>query len=426
MRALAAALVLAACGGPASAPDAASPPDDGGPPDAAVTAAGSWDDPLVVTIDGLPVRVEGDSTGVATGDDRAARYDCAAAIDEGGRELVFRLELAAATTLRLGVDDRPADVADAIDLDVHVATTPPDGDGLVTGCAARGNLAVQTALAAGTWWITVDTWRDGAGVAQAGPFTFSIVRAAPGACLENPLPACTAADTPDVNGVPIEPPGLGGCPAGMTRIDASGGAFCVDRWEAALVDESGPVAVGHSPYANPGATVVRAVSAPAVVPQGYINQTQAAAACARAGKRLCDDVEWLRACQGAAARTFPYGAARVPGACNDARTCHPAVQYFESTDSAVFSMIDHPCLDQLPDGLARTGSHAACRTDEDAHDLMGNLHEWTADPAGTFRGGFFVDTQLNGDGCLYRTTAHDVAHWDYSTGFRCCADASSP
>jgi hypothetical protein len=54
---------------------------------------------------------------------------------------------------------------------------------------------------------------------------------------------------------------------------------------------------------------------------------------------------------------------------------------------------------------------------------MGNLHEWTSDPEGTFRGGFYVDTVINGPGCLYRTTAHDRAHWDYSTGFRCCADA---
>ena len=54
---------------------------------------------------------------------------------------------------------------------------------------------------------------------------------------------------------------------------------------------------------------------------------------------------------------------------------------------------------------------------------MGNLHEWTADPTGTFRGGFYVDTTLNGDGCTYRTTAHGVSHRDYSTGFRCCAEA---
>jgi hypothetical protein len=52
---------------------------------------------------------------------------------------------------------------------------------------------------------------------------------------------------------------------------------------------------------------------------------------------------------------------------------------------------------------------------------MGNLHEWTADPNGTFRGGFYADTAINGEGCLYATTAHNRSHWDYSTGFRCCA-----
>jgi hypothetical protein len=409
-----AGLALVACGGPSAGPDATSGvPDSGAPaPDAATpTGAGTWDDPIVVGA--LPFRVTGDTT--TDGDDRAQRYDCAPTIDEGGRELVMRLELAAPTTLRLGVDDRPDD---AIDLDVHAATTPPDADGTVAGCAARANLAVQTELAAGTWWITVDTWRDAGGVAQPGPFTFSIVSADPGECLVNPLPECSEDDTPDVNGVPVEPPGQGGCPAGMTAVDT----FCIDRGEPALVDESGEAPAGHSPYANPGGATVRAVSAPGVVPQGYINQTQAAAACALAGKRLCTDAEWLRACQGASTRTFPYGATRVAGACNDARACHPAVQYFESTDSSVFSMIDHPCIGQLPDGLAPTGAHASCASDDGAFDLMGNLHEWTADPAGTFRGGFYVDTQINGDGCLYRTTAHDVSHWDYSTGFRCCSD----
>ena len=53
--------------------------------------------------------------------------------------------------------------------------------------------------------------------------------------------------------------------------------------------------------------------------------------------------------------------------------------------------------------------------------MMGNLHEWVADASGTFRGGFYADTSRNGPGCLYRTTAHNRQHWDYSTGFRCCA-----
>jgi hypothetical protein len=310
--------------------------------------------------------------------------------------VVYRLHVDEAATLRFGLDDRDGD---AVDVDVHVTAGPG------TGCVARANLAIETEVPAGDWFIAADTFTD-----LAGPFTLSIVHADPGACLVNPLPDCQDGDAPDVNGAISEPAGLGGCPAGMALVDS----FCIDRWEAALD--------GHSPFANPGSESLRAVSAPGVVPQGYINQTQAAAACAVAGKRLCTDTEWLRACQGAAAHTFPYGDARVDGACNDARACHPAVQYFESSDGSVFSMIDNSCIGQLPDGLAPTGSYAACASDDGLWDMMGNLHEWTADPAGTFRGGFYVDTAINGPGCLYATTAHDVSHWDYSTGFRCCAD----
>jgi hypothetical protein len=204
----------------------------------------------------------------------------------------------------------------------------------------------------------------------------------------------------------------------MTRV----ASFCVDRWEAALVLDTPAGRRGFSPYAHPTTETVRAVSAPGVVPQAYIDEKVAAAACARAGKRLCGDAEWLRACQGASATTYPYGTTRMPGVCNDARACHPAIQYFESTGNEVWSKLGDPCIDQLPAGLLPTGSLPGCVSEDGAFDMMGNLHEWTSDPAGTFRGGFYVDTKLNGDGCLYATTAHDVNQWDYSTGFRCCAD----
>ena len=53
--------------------------------------------------------------------------------------------------------------------------------------------------------------------------------------------------------------------------------------------------------------------------------------------------------------------------------------------------------------------------------MVGNLHEWTSDPNGQFRGGYYMDTHRNGDGCFYKTTAHTPSYRDYSTGFRCCA-----
>ena len=76
--------------------------------------------------------------------------------------------------------------------------------------------------------------------------------------------------------------------------------------------------------------------------------------------------------------------------------------------------------------FAPTGSYKHCRNAYGVYDMVGNLHEWTADvhdgTRGTFRGGYYQDTHLNGDGCSYRTVAHDVSYHDYSTGFRCCAD----
>jgi hypothetical protein len=222
--------------------------------------------------------------------------------------------------------------------------------------------------------------------------------------------ACDPNAAPMPDACLVEEPGDSGCPPGMAHIDT----FCIDRFEASLV--------GWSPYVHPAGSTARAVSLRGAVPQAYISQIQASAACVAAGKRLCTDTEWLRACQGPAMTTYPYGNTRQPGTCNDARSVHPAVELYGTTDSWIYSHLDSPCLNQEANGLGRTGALTGCVTAEGAYDMMGNVHEWTADPAGTFRGGYYVDTVLNGNGCLYATTAHDTAYWDYSTGFRCCHD----
>lgn len=248
----------------------------------------------------------------------------------------------------------------------------------------------------------------------------------PGTSRQVCLPAgeefsCTDQDVPQPNTGLEEPPGAGGCPAGMVPIGQT--TTCIDAWEAHLVevlDDGGTRP--WSPYFNPDGARVRAVSAPGAVPQGYISGTQAAAACAEAGKRLCSRSEWETACRGPDDWTYPYGPDRRPGVCNDARSPHPAVEYFGTSDDWIWSQLGHPCINQLPDSLAETGAHPGCVSVDGAYDLMGNLHEWIDDPGGTFKGGYYVDTVINGDGCLYTTTAHNVSHWDYSTGFRCCAD----
>ncbi|MBI2897888.1 MAG: SUMF1/EgtB/PvdO family nonheme iron enzyme [Deltaproteobacteria bacterium] len=230
---------------------------------------------------------------------------------------------------------------------------------------------------------------------------------------------CDPAAHPLPNEGLVEEEGQDGCPGGMLRV----GEFCIDRFEASLELVEPPGAESSwSPYWNPGEERVRAVSIRGAVPQAYVSGRQAGSACEEAGKRLCTDDEWLRACQGPAGATYPYGDERVDGVCNDSRAQHPAVEYFGTAEDWIWSELDHPCLDQLPESLDPAGENDGCVTAEGAFDMMGNLHEWTADPDGTFRGGFFVDTVVNGEGCLYRTTAHDSSYWDYSTGFRCCVD----
>lgn len=367
---------------------------------------GSWDNPYLLA---LPDVVTGDTRdGVRVAD----RYACAVDIDESGPEVVYRVSVMDAGFLWARVDDVSGD---AIDVDVHLLRAA-DSDACVTRANVEGGAPVHP----GDYWVAVDTWVDGAGTEMSGAYTLEVgfVAEAGDACFVSPI-TCDGDLPPYVNGVPTEDPGDGGCPAGMARIDG----FCIDRYEAMLVEvRADDTLHAWSPYANPGGADVMAVSVPGVVPQGFITQVQAADACARADKRLCDDDEWLRACEGASATTYPYGDVREPGVCNDARACHPVIQYFETDASWVWSQLDHPCISQLPEGLELTGAHFGCTAGEGVFDMMGNLHEWTSDPAGTFRGGFYVDTEVNGPGCLYRTTAHSVGHWDYSTGFRCCAD----
>ena len=202
--------------------------------------------------------------------------------------------------------------------------------------------------------------------------------------------------------------------------------FCIDAYEASTVsiDDEDCVIGPHSPYAMKKGDRVRAESRAGVHPQAHITLEQARAACERAGKRLCTDAEWMKACRGEHDFDFPYGRSYEKGRCND-RASSPFYKLLgrEPPASILSSPIalNNPRLNQQG-GLARTGSFAGCRTPEGVHDMVGNLHEWTSDPRGTFRGGYYRDAREHGQGCNYVTKGHDAHYRDYSTGFRCCAE----
>jgi formylglycine-generating enzyme required for sulfatase activity len=214
------------------------------------------------------------------------------------------------------------------------------------------------------------------------------------------------------------------CPAGMAPIL---GRFCVDPFEASLERKSGRAWVAHSPYDQVAANPVRAVSRRGVFPQAYISRNEADAACKASRKRLCSEDEWVVACRGRTPTRYPYGDDHKPSYCNDAGAS-PLNHYYGTasgppTSAYGWGPMNDPRLNRLPGTLARTGAFRKCTNTFRVWDMVGNLHEWVDDPAGTFRGGYYLDTKINGEGCAYHTVAHNADYHDYSTGFRCCADA---
>jgi hypothetical protein len=210
------------------------------------------------------------------------------------------------------------------------------------------------------------------------------------------------------------------CPPEMAFVERS---FCIDRWEASLVEitTGGPRPFPH--HARVEQRPVRAVSSAGAMPQAYVSGAEAQRACEMAGKRLCTDDEWWRACAGSRRTIYPYGTVHRKSACNEKRKLHPVVERFGADagpDVWLLEPMNDPGINQLPGTLAPAGSHAGCVGPNGIHDMIGNVQEWTSDPAGTFHGGAYsTDNHL---GCQYVTRSHPFGYHDYSTGFRCCSE----
>jgi sulfatase modifying factor 1 len=221
-----------------------------------------------------------------------------------------------------------------------------------------------------------------------------------------PVPGTVVLDTPVL---------VDGCPQSMARV----GSSCVDKYEASLVEMSEDgTETTYSPYEAPNGHQVRAVSRPGVVPQAHISMVEARRACNASGKRLCRAPEWKSACKGPEATRYPYGNTRVPGACVDTNRTSPMIVLYQGERSA--RTMNDPRANQQEGTVEPTGATESCTNGYGVHDMVGNVHEWTDDAS--FRGGYYLDTEQNGEGCDYRTTAHSATYYDYSTGFRCCAD----
>lgn len=246
----------------------------------------------------------------------------------------------------------------------------------------------------------------------------------------------------------------------MVRVQG----FCIDRWEAALVDDGSgaPLSPYYPPHARlltrvhevwqverhnlgderarrmplpivpaaqRGAFRIRAVSVGGVVPQGYLSYPLARRACENAGKRLCREEEWILACRGAGQTKFPYGPHYRAGVCNIHRPLHPAHVLHGNasighTDPRL-NLVMESIGDRLDPLLRPTGATPGCASrwaDDAAFDMVGNLDEWIEDDSGVFVGGFYA--RVSSKGCEAKIAGHAPAYYDYSTGTRCCRDAA--
>jgi formylglycine-generating enzyme required for sulfatase activity len=166
----------------------------------------------------------------------------------------------------------------------------------------------------------------------------------------------------------------------------------------------------------------RARSLAGVLPNGYLSGALAQVACKNAGKRLCSEAEWVKACRGEAGWDYPYAESYEPGVCNVARENHPAALLHGNASTGHRD----PRLNLVGDAqgplLRPTGSLPSCASrwgDDAIYDMVGNLDEWIDDTSGVFLGGFFSrQTQA---GCAARIGAHPFEYYDYSLGVRCCA-----
>jgi formylglycine-generating enzyme len=248
--------------------------------------------------------------------------------------------------------------------------------------------------------------------------------------------------------LPGLPPSAARCPAEMVDVH---GRFCIDRYEATLVDQKGGRRL--SPYYHPtraqtaasfkewsrsaqGQALAvppppdfqlsedfepRAESREGVTPSGYLSGNLAEIACRNAGKRLCALDEWVFACRGESGHKFPYGDHYEDGVCNVFREAHPGQILHGDMSIGHLDPRLNLVLGSAGPLLRKTGATTACRSvwgNDGAYDMVGNLDEWVEADRGAFLGGFY--SRSTREGCDAKVSSHPRAYFDYSLGTRCC------
>ena len=138
------------------------------------------------------------------------------------------------------------------------------------------------------------------------------------------------------------------CPAEMVPVSSPLGGFCIDRYEAtpnSACPHQNPQAQNET-RTNLDYADCKAETKKGAIPWRNISQDQAAVACAKAGKRLATNQEWLQASLGTPDSETVWG----------------------SDDCQV----DNNWIEQP----GATGSGQKCMSSAGAFDMIGNVWEW--------------------------------------------------
>jgi eukaryotic-like serine/threonine-protein kinase len=148
------------------------------------------------------------------------------------------------------------------------------------------------------------------------------------------------------------------------------------------------------------------------LPAVDVSWEEAQALCQKRGKRLCTETEWQRACAGSQNYAYGYGPAFESARCN--------TPYLEAE------------VWKRDRGTAPSGAFPGCVSECGAHDMIGNVWEWTAD-----RFSATEDWRVVRGGSWYHNANLARADTRYGRflapdyrldliGFRCCRSVSGP
>jgi sulfatase modifying factor 1 len=142
------------------------------------------------------------------------------------------------------------------------------------------------------------------------------------------------------------------------------------------------------------------------LPEVNITWNQATITCLDQGKRLCNDDEWIFACEGEEMRPYSTGLERNSVDCN----------YDETRLGKVGHLIDY----RKP-----SASLDKCVSPFGVRNMNGNVDEWTRKKItpskypSILKGGWWGPVRNR---CRPATTAHGPLYSDAQVGFRCCSN----